>query len=252
MALHHSPNIVTNGLVLALDASDPKSYSGSGTTWFDRSGNGYNATLNNSPTISNGRVSFNGTNNSATISSLNLSNTASITLSFWCKLNRYNEINGGFDGILCEFSTNFNNTSTGFYIGIADDSTNSFADTYPISINIRGNTGYNIHGYNKNAVNDLQWHYWTCILDKTVSGTNPIESKFYVDAVERPVTTFVDSSFRQDNTNNFGTNPFYIIGRGGTTFLTNPTLGPFHIYNRALSASEIAQNFNATKGRFGL
>ena len=45
MSLNHSPQIVTNGLVLCLDAADIKSYPRTGTTWFDRSGNGNNGTL---------------------------------------------------------------------------------------------------------------------------------------------------------------------------------------------------------------
>lgn len=53
MALGHSPQIVRDGLVLYLDAANPKSYSGSGTTWYDLTGNNNNATLNgntNNPT----------------------------------------------------------------------------------------------------------------------------------------------------------------------------------------------------------
>ena len=46
MGLFHSPRIVTDGLVMALDAANAKSYPGSGTTWNDISGNGNNATLN--------------------------------------------------------------------------------------------------------------------------------------------------------------------------------------------------------------
>ena len=55
MSLSHSPKIVTNGLVLCLDAADQKSYPGTGTTWFDRSGNGNNGTLI-------GGVGYNSTN----------------------------------------------------------------------------------------------------------------------------------------------------------------------------------------------
>src|SRR6056300_1230478 len=62
MALSHSPKIVTDGLVLCLDASDPQSYSGSGTTWYDRSGNNYDFTAVNGPTYSNGKFSFDGSN----------------------------------------------------------------------------------------------------------------------------------------------------------------------------------------------
>ena len=51
--------IVTTGLILNLDAGNPSSYSGSGTTWTDLTGNGYNAELIGSPTfVSNGNKSY--------------------------------------------------------------------------------------------------------------------------------------------------------------------------------------------------
>jgi len=53
MSLNHSPKIVTDGLVLCLDAGDPKSYNGSGTTWFDRSTTLNNGSLDGSPTFVN-------------------------------------------------------------------------------------------------------------------------------------------------------------------------------------------------------
>ena len=77
MALSHSPKIVTDGLVLCLDAGDRKSYSGSGTTWSDRSGNGYNATLNNGPTFNSangGSIDFDGSNDYATITDVIIAN----------------------------------------------------------------------------------------------------------------------------------------------------------------------------------
>jgi hypothetical protein len=52
MGLAHSPRIVTDGLVLCLDAANPKSYPGTGTTWFDISANNFNAILNGSVTFS--------------------------------------------------------------------------------------------------------------------------------------------------------------------------------------------------------
>jgi len=54
MAVGYNPRIVTDGLVLALDAGNTKSYPGSGTSWTDLSGNGRNATVNGSPTFTNG------------------------------------------------------------------------------------------------------------------------------------------------------------------------------------------------------
>jgi hypothetical protein len=58
MANQYGPRIVTDNLVLCLDASDKNSYSGSGPTWYDLSGNNYNATIYNSPNFSNGYLQF--------------------------------------------------------------------------------------------------------------------------------------------------------------------------------------------------
>ncbi len=68
MSVYGGPDIVTNGLVLHLDAANSKSYLGSGTTWNDLSGNGNNATLTNGPSFSNsnrGSIVFDGTNDYA-------------------------------------------------------------------------------------------------------------------------------------------------------------------------------------------
>jgi hypothetical protein len=76
--LHNSTSIIKNGLVLYLDAANVNSYSGSGSTWYDLSGNGYNGTLVNSPTWSttNGGIfTLNGSNQYIDVSSPNMSST---------------------------------------------------------------------------------------------------------------------------------------------------------------------------------
>ena len=72
MALSHSPSIITQNLVLCLDAANIKSYSGIGTAWGDLSGNGKNGTLFNSPTYNNGysATRVTGTRTDANASSL--------------------------------------------------------------------------------------------------------------------------------------------------------------------------------------
>jgi hypothetical protein len=63
--MNYGPKTVTNGLVLCLDAADKNSYSGTGTTWTDLTGNGNNGTLTNGPTFNSangGSISFDGTN----------------------------------------------------------------------------------------------------------------------------------------------------------------------------------------------
>jgi len=70
MATNYNPKITTDGLVLCLDAANPKSYPGSGTAWFDISGNSRNGTLTNSPTFSSsnqGYFSFDGTDDFVSI-----------------------------------------------------------------------------------------------------------------------------------------------------------------------------------------
>lgn len=61
MSIAYNSSIVTNGLILCLDALNPRSYPGSGTSWFDVSGNNNTHTLSGSPTYSNGAFSFSGT-----------------------------------------------------------------------------------------------------------------------------------------------------------------------------------------------
>jgi hypothetical protein len=80
-------SIVTNGLVLNLDASNSSSYPGTGSTWFDISGNNRNATLNNSPTYSSSppRITFNGSNQHADLGTW--FNYNFFTISLWIKSN---------------------------------------------------------------------------------------------------------------------------------------------------------------------
>ena len=84
MALAHSPRIITDGLVLCLDAGNTKSYPGSGTTWTDLSGNGNNGTLTNGPTYSSdngGSIVFDGSNDYVQFTS-----TSVQTICFWGRM----------------------------------------------------------------------------------------------------------------------------------------------------------------------
>ena len=75
MGVAYNPNIVTDGLVLCLDAANKRSYPGTGTTWTDRSANGNNGTLTNGPTFDSangGSIVFDGTNDYVTTTKNNL------------------------------------------------------------------------------------------------------------------------------------------------------------------------------------
>ena len=88
MSFHHSPKIVTDGLVLCLDAADKNSYPGSGTTWTDLSGNG-NATMVNSPVFSSthpSSFSFDANTEYFSLTNNNeMSMTGNVTLISWFK-----------------------------------------------------------------------------------------------------------------------------------------------------------------------
>jgi hypothetical protein len=92
MGFNYSPKIVTDGLVLCLDAANSRSYPGSGTTWFDLSGNGNNGTLANGPTFNannNGSIVFDGTNDYVEITNRNTNlefqPSQAFTVSTWFK-----------------------------------------------------------------------------------------------------------------------------------------------------------------------
>lgn len=243
--MQYGPKIVTNGLVLCLDAADKNSYSGSGTSWINLSGNSGNGTLTNGPTFNSsngGTIIFDGTNDYAVTSNINLSNTSAVSVDLWVKILNYVEIAGNAE-ILFELSNNFNGEITGFAATFGDNS--GGASNFPIGLLLKGDVGYNISYFSRTLVNDLNWHHWCCIFDKTQTTQ---EAFLYIDGVSR---TSIPSGYSSNNTNNFGNLPFYIGGRAAS-LNSNVQLSNIKIYNRVLSASEILQNFNTTKNRFGI
>lgn len=107
MAYRNGPKIITDGLVLCLDAAGTKSYPGNGTTWTDLSGNGNNGTLINGPTFSSdngGSLVFDGSNEwvacSASLSKLNITTQFTYEVTFYITsnnaYNRYDLI--GYNG----------------------------------------------------------------------------------------------------------------------------------------------------------
>ena len=235
MTIGYGPRIVTDGLVLALDAADRNSYSGTGSTWTDLSGNGNTGTLQGSPTYSSvngGSLSFNGSNQYAVLSRPVQDD---FTLSCWFKTTQTftTYTSGAFQwwqgaglvdcevgGIVNDFGLSLNAAKVSFGVGTSGGSDTSIQS--PLT-------------YNDNV-----WHYAVATRIRS-SGALVL----YVDG------TLVAS------------------GTGGTNSLTTPTqlrigslqtgsnffsgnIAQASIYNRALSAAEIRQNFNALRGRYGI
>ena len=91
------PKIITTNLTSYLDAANPSSYPGSGTTWTDLSGNNNNFILTNGPTYDNrngGSISFDGTDDYLLNNSLVLNYNANFTIQFWFNTNSLGGVNG--------------------------------------------------------------------------------------------------------------------------------------------------------------
>jgi len=223
MAFLYSPKIVTDGLVFAVDAANKKSYPGSGTTWTDLAGNN-NGTLTNGPTFDSGNggsLVFDGTNDytSFLTAPLNFSSTNfSIEAIFKTTTNGVDVILGQYPG------------GGDWWMGI-NSSKLWFSISLP-SAKIEPKTSFN--------VNDNQWKIATATINNST-----YEVKLYVNG-DLADTKSGTGSY-PNSSNNF------TIGRfGNNSFQFPGSIAEVKIYNKVLSPTEVTQNYNALKSRFGL
>jgi hypothetical protein len=217
-----TPVLASSGLVLNLDASNTSSYPGTGTTWYDLSGNGNNATFGTGQSYDSangGSIAFAG-NGVATVahsSSLNIS--TAITVGVWV-----------------------------YYISGAGRIIQKDSDSLTRLWEMGGNNGFRIEMWHSNgnttgaitanALTTNGWMYLTMVFD----GTNLYQ---YQNATLTKTTAFAGDI-------RTATTPLYLGGFYGTTEWLTGKIGAAHIYNRALSAEEVNGNFNAQRTRFGI
>jgi hypothetical protein len=225
--MFYGPKIITNGLVLYLDAANRNSYPGSGTTWTDLSGNNNNGTLTNGPTFnaSNmGSIVFDGTNDYIYRSSLNNFNSSTYTILLWGKF-----VSVSSSGILfnlgrssgdadTEAQLYYNNSRLVYWDYAGSIAFNFIQSSGTLSTNV-----YQYLGFTKNSTN----------------GT------FYINGYSSGTGTAAFDA-------NISTNDFTIGAdiRDSINYV-NGNISQFLLYNRVLTASEVLQNYNATKSRFG-
>ena len=225
------PTIVTNGLVLNLDAGFVPSYPRTATTWYDLSGNGNNGTLVNGPTFNSaneGSIVFDGTNDYVSIPDVtnvtDFSNTQNYSVQFWFYatsnptedpiVEKWNGV-GGYPYVF-----RYSNNGT-IYIALWNGTTSNYSGVISITLN----SFHNICGV-------FSW------------STNLL--LFYINGVLQSSTAL---NLTGTITNS---SPLYLFHRGGSSLYTSGRISMLNIYNRALSATEVLQNYNATKSRFGL
>jgi len=239
MATEGGPNIVYNGLVLYLDAANKNSYPGAGAIWNDLSGNGYNATLYNTPAYANGYLKF----RSAT------TNSSYATSTFDEGVLRYQNQTGQwtieaiFRYISAPSSTEavvagrsgchggiYLWTDPSIYQAIKTDQCWTGAvNTYVNSLSVNG-LYHSVMTYNNGTVR----HY--------LNGAKAVND-----------STLNLASY---NMTNYSTT-FYIGGipsyyNGFEYYATNTDISVIRCYKKQLSDTEVLQNYNAMKNRFGL
>ena len=234
MAFHYSPKIVTDGLVLYLDAGNTKSFQISSTTWNDLSKNKLSGSLLNGATFSSsngGCIVFDGVDDSVSVTSLSNTNFPQEqgTISIWYNIKSDNGvINNDSKGIFDNFDSirnHFfirNNSDVNFVIQIALQST-LLPTTY-------------IYSTNQNISVD-DWHNivitYVCGLSSSV--------KVYIDGILVSSGVMSDSTWRPNG---------QFVGFGANCMQGKGSI--IKIYNKPLISSEVERNYLSLKSRFRL
>ena len=220
--MHIGPNIVEDGLVLYLDAANKKSYSGTGTDWYDLSGNGNTGILTNGPTFDSanaGSIVFDKVDDriDCTVSQVNTTSTNFNTVSMWMFWT------GQSNGFPMEFTT--------------------YRLWFPQTTQFGFNTGASdCYGFNPI---DLA-NKWTYLVALFYNGSYTNNSKMYINGIEQSLQQLRGTA-RSGNATSQVTIGGY---RSGNQYPFPGKISNFQIYNRALTPQEILQNYNATKGRY--
>ena len=221
MSVFGGPNVTDSGLVLNLDAGNIKSYPGTGTTWFDKSGNANNGTLINGPTFNTGSLGsivFDGTNDSINIyTNTNIPVSSSqYSINVWFSATSF-----GSGGLVGWGAYNNNNSVTALRFNSNGFRHYWWGSDLDITLSMSTNTWYNV----------------VALYNGT---TRQIWLNAQLVAQDTPSTHNVP----------YATN--LTIGVTNSTEYFSGKIATSQIYNRGLSADEVLQNYNATRGRFGL
>ncbi len=228
-------NIVTNGLVLNIDPANSSSYSGVGNTIYDLSGFGNTGTLTNGPTftaLNGGNINFDGANDYLTIGDKLDFGYNSYSFSTWVKLDSVTGNRTVYSKSVADYQPYryalliINNKFRPFMRGNLNDADVEFDSTLTLTTS----TWYHVAAvYERSSTLKL---YINGSLDSSASISHwqnlDIQNNYTFK-----IGAYADPS---DNAN------YFIDG----------LISQFLAYNRALSATEVMQNYNATKGRFGL
>jgi hypothetical protein len=224
-------------LVLHLDAANQKSFRSGATTWFDLSGRGNNGTLTNGPTFNSangGSIVFDGIDDYILTSSpINVSNR--FTINSWVKLTATTVLPTTYNNRVALISNCYPYASGKGFFMVA--SGNNGSDFF-ISLGNDQKSATSATGYIKTN---------TFFMISATVNAGDSNIKLYYNGVEVLYSYQTDGnvalSYDVGNTQ---------IGYRTSSDVMRGSIYNFQMYNRALSSSEILQNYNATKSRFNL
>jgi hypothetical protein len=226
MSFRFSPSIITDGLVLYLDAANTKSYVSGSTTWSDLSRSGNNGTLVNGPTFDSadgGSIVFDGVNDYGTINTS--VGSGDFTFNVWIKRQSIS-------------------TSTLFLLGRYADNTDRgcmlFLQNNRLLFRIAAAvTGSVTTPTTTTLITGPNW------INVAVSVNRTSNAIIYINGL---IDVQTNISAQQGNVPTLNS----IGSLNNTSWLLNANLGIVQIYNRALTAQEILQNYNTVRSRFRL
>ena len=234
MSTRYNPSIVRDGLAFYLDAANTKSYPGSGTTWTDISGKGNNGTLTNGPTFSSdnlGNIAFDGSNDYVNASAVLSAGQQKYTLSAWWNITSTD----GSGGVV-----------------VMEQNSSSVVQHRRACILISesaGKWGFNGQSNDNHDEVPLQIGQWVngVVTIDTTAGSSGL--KLY----ENGSLYFTGTTSTGISNLNVGDHAFAIghkVSDGSEHF--HGKISCVSVYRRVLTATEVLQNYNALKGRFGL
>jgi len=233
---NYTGQLITDGLVLNLDAAKRDSYPGSGTTWYDLSGNGNNGTLTNGPTYTgvskDAAIVFDGVDDYVDLSGLQNSINQDITISAWVN---FTVLNGEYNAVFYHRPETLTESLTYLYIyrnSFWNDGELSFLCSY---VTTSSTTSDLQHTLPVGSLNENQWYNLTANYDSQGYSNFYVDSQLIVSREPQPDFSRwvnIDESLISTEIDGLCSN--------------------LQIYNRALTQTEITQNFNALRGRYGI
>ncbi|NBO99894.1 MAG: hypothetical protein EBU90_07165 [Proteobacteria bacterium] len=250
MGTFYGPNtstnpIVSQGLITYLDAKNPKSYPGTGTSWFDLSGNGRTASLQGSPTFnSDGTFSINGAafqyvtlNSGIDYNSLGATRTYTIILTF---LQTAFGTGGNNNGSAYLFHGTGSGYYSGYRMGLGNSGTPSAAFSQPHSVFYESNGS--VAG-NAIGLTDTEYRWGFVAL-----AHNGSQATMFFNGQSASISTIgsyvSNSSDAPAKLGLANTSINWGVGR------FNGRMGMFMLYNRVLTVIEMEQNYAAIRGRY--